>query len=97
MRVCDAMAHYDGWLRRTVHLILIISLSLQFHTFVLMVLEKDVGVLMSSAWDDRVKYPSVTICPQPGPEEDHFGGNLLSVTSRDWLTYFRHNVYLENG
>ena len=88
------MANDNGWLRKTVHVILILCLLYQLYEFVVEVSEKDVGVSMSSSWGDNVTYPSVTICPEPG---EHDSDQLLSVSSRDWLTYFKHVVYLENG
>ena len=89
------MATDHGWLRNIVHVILIIGLLFQLYEFVIEVSEKDVGVSMSSSWKDRVLYPSVTICPQPDPQQEF--GNLLSVSSRDWLTFFQHKMHLENG
>ena len=89
------MATDHGWLRNIVHVTLIIGLLFQLYEFVIDVSEKDVGVSMSSSWKDGVSYPSVTICPQPDVQQEL--GNLMSVSSRDWLTFFRHKVYLENG
>ena len=90
----DVMAHDDGWLRKIVHVTLVISLAYQLYEFVEEVSVKDVGVSMSSSWDDMVTYPSLTICPQPGKLEFD---NLLAVSSRDWLTLFQHKMYFANG
>ena len=88
------MADNDGWLRRTVHVTLIIGLVFQVYKFGVEVSENDIGVSLSSSWEDRVTYPSVTICPTTVQQSF---GDVLSVSSRDWLTFFQHKMYLENG
>ena len=81
------MASIVDFLRKTVQVALTICLVFEVYYFVNEISKKTIGISMSSAWEDRITYPSVTICPDAG----------LSISSRDWLTFFQHKIYLENG